>query len=96
MHPGVFASVDGDGYVDVWDICKDMDSPISHKNAFEGQNIKSYRDFDGQRQLSCLKWARDGKRLALGDSEGYVSIWSAARELYTPRQSDFDAIDELI
>lgn len=35
MHPGVFASCDGDGFVDVWDINKDTESPVCHTNAFE-------------------------------------------------------------
>jgi len=35
VHPGVFAQVDADGYVDVWDICRDMEGPIAHKKAFE-------------------------------------------------------------
>ena len=75
-----------------------MESPIAHKKAFErqSQGSASLKDFDDSRELSCLRWARDGRRLAIGDSEGYVSIWSADKELYIPKQSDFDAIDELI
>ena len=76
VHPSVWASVDGDGYVDVWDINKDTESPLAHKHAFESSSSgnTAYREYD-EKALSCLKWSRDGRRIALGDSEGYVSIW---------------------
>lgn len=35
MHPSIFASCDGDGFVDVWDINKDIESPVVHVNAFD-------------------------------------------------------------
>ena len=35
VHPSVWASVDGDGFVDIWDINRDTESPIVHKKAFE-------------------------------------------------------------
>jgi len=56
----------------------------------------AYKDYDHQRGLTTLKWSRDGRRIAVGDSEGYVSIWQADKELYMPKQSDFDKIEELI
>ena len=55
----------------------------------------AYREFD-EKALSCLKWSRDGRRIAIGDSEGYVSIWSADKDLYMPKASDFDQIEQLI
>ena len=70
-----------------------MDTPIAHKNAFE---IKGGRDNDDSRELSCLRWSRDGRRIAVGDSEGFLSIWQADKELYLPKQDDFDYIDSLI
>jgi len=51
---------------------KDMEAPISRKNAFDS---KGGRDDDDSRELSCLKWSRDGRRIAVGDSEGFISIW---------------------
>ena len=97
VHPSVFAQVDGDGFVDIWDINKDVESPIAHKKAFESSGgAGAYKDFDDTKALSCLKWSRDGRRFAIGDSDGFVSIWQADKELYMPQQSDFDAIEELI
>ena len=31
VHPSIFASVDGDGYIDLWDINKDVEAPIARK-----------------------------------------------------------------
>ena len=33
MNPTVFSSVDGEGYIDVWDISKDLESPLIHYKA---------------------------------------------------------------
>jgi hypothetical protein len=33
VHPSVFASCDGDGFIDVWDINKDVEAPIFRKKA---------------------------------------------------------------
>lgn len=82
VHPTVFAQVDADGFVDVWDINKDTESPIAHKQAF-GQ-LGLYRDMDESKSLSCLKWSRDGRRIAIGDSNGFVTIWQTDKELYMP------------
>jgi WD40 repeat protein len=55
----------------------------------------AYRDCD-EKALSCLQWSRDGRRIAVGDSEGFVSVWQADKDLYLPKISDFDLIDKLI
>ena len=54
------------------------------------------RDEDDDRELSCLRWSKDGRKIAVGDSEGFVSIWTVDKELYLPKQDDFDFIDDLI
>ena len=96
VHPTVFAAVDGDGYVDIWDIAKDTESPIARKKAFETTNTGAYKDFDDTKALSCCKWSRYGRRLAIGNSDGYISIWQCEKELYMPKQSDFDFVEEML
>mmetsp|Transcript_27434 Transcript_27434/g.20585 ORF Transcript_27434/g.20585 Transcript_27434/m.20585 type:complete len:139 (-) Transcript_27434:220-636(-) len=32
VHPSVFASCDGDGYIDLWDLNKDSESPLTRKS----------------------------------------------------------------
>jgi dynein intermediate chain len=85
VHPSVFAQVDGDGYVDIWDINKDTESPIVHQKGFEQSSGGVNRDFDETKALSCLKWSRDGRRIAIGDSNGFVTIWQTDKELHMPQ-----------
>ena len=97
VHPSVFASVDGDGFIDIWDINKDTESPIIRKKAYEQvAQGAGYREFDDSKALSCLKWSLDGRRIAIGDQDGFVSIWQTDKELYMPTQNDFDLIETLI
>ena len=46
--------------------------------------------------LNCLRWSKDGRRIAVGDSFGYVSILAVDQELSTPRPEDFDLIQDLL
>mmetsp|Transcript_2586 Transcript_2586/g.4337 ORF Transcript_2586/g.4337 Transcript_2586/m.4337 type:complete len:224 (+) Transcript_2586:1293-1964(+) len=98
VHPTVFAQVDGDGFLDIWNINIDMDSPIVHKMAFENQiTSAAYKDYTDKRALNTLKWSRDGRRIAVGDFEGNVSIQQVIdKDLYVPMQGDFEFIENLI
>lgn len=69
VHPSLFASVDGDGFIDVWDINKDVEAPIARKKVHDvsSKEVAGVRDFDESSALSCLKWSLDGRRVAIGD-----------------------------
>ena len=56
-HPSVFASCDAEGYVDIWNINKDIETPIVRKQVQEKP-----------RPFNCLRWSKDGRRMACGDS----------------------------
>ena len=62
-HPSVFASCNAEGYVDVWNINRDREAPAVHKQIQEKP-----------RPINCLRWSRDGRRIATGDALGYISI----------------------
>lgn len=98
MHPSVFAVVDGDGYVEIWDINRDAESPIVHKKAFEVGANAAYKEKEENKNkaLHCIKWSTDGRKLAIGDSDGFVSIWNVDSSLCNPRQEDFDKIEILM
>ena len=85
MHPSIFASCDGDGYVDVWDLNRDTEAPIAHK-----QTAK-------RTALNCLRWSGDGRKIAVGDSDGYVNLWSLDKEVAIPKSNEeFIRFDELM
>ena len=97
MHPSLFAAVDGDGFIDLWDINKDKESPIVHKKAFETQSGgQTYKDFDDTKAISTLKWSKDGRKIAIGDQDGFVSIWNIEKDIAIPKQADFDMMEQLI
>ena len=83
-HPAVFASVDADGYIDVWDINRDTVMPIVHKKVNEKKPLP----------LNVLKWSRDGRRIATGDSEGFISVMLIDNEFSVAKQDDFDKVQK--
>ena len=62
-HPSVFASCDAEGFVDIWNINSDQEAPIVRKQIQEKP-----------RPFNCLRWSKDGRRIAVGDSQGYVTM----------------------
>ena len=62
-HPSVFASCDAEGFVDIWNINQNTEVPIVRKPVTERNS-----------PLNCLRWSQDGRRIAVGDSQGYVTI----------------------
>lgn len=83
VHPSVFATADGDGYIEIWDINKDVEAPIARKQT-------------GKRALNCLRWSSDGRKIAVGDSEGYVSLWSVDKEVAMHRNEDFTRLERFM
>ena len=83
VHPSVFATCDGDGYIDVWDINKDTEAPVTRKKT-------------GQRALNSLRWSLDGRKIATGDAEGFVSLWSVDKEISMQKNEDFHKLERMI
>jgi len=88
-HPGVFGSVDAEGYLDVWDINNQTDAPIWRKKINTGS-----AKWQEALPLNALKWSRDGRRIATGDSEGFISIMKVDADLAVPKNEDFDKIQK--
>ena len=83
VHPSLFASCDGDGYIDLWDLNQDTESPIFRKKT-------------GNKALNCLRWSLDGRKIVTGDSEGVISLWAVDKEISIQKDSDFQKLDRLI
>jgi len=83
IHPSVFASCDGDGYVDVWDLNRDNEAPVARKHT-------------GQKALNCLRWSIDGKKIITGDSDGVLNLWAVDKELSQQKNEDFSKLDKMI
>lgn len=79
----MFASCDGDGYIDIWDINRDTEAPVARKKT-------------GDKALNNLKWSLDGRKIATGNAEGFVSLWSVDKELALQKNEDFNKLEKMI
>jgi dynein intermediate chain len=77
-RPGVFALVDGGGWVEVWDLTVETEEPVARiapSQKGEGRGLLS-------RSLNKVAWeAGEGKRLAVGGIDGVVSVFEVGVDL---------------
>lgn len=87
-HPAMFSTVDGEGHVDLWNLNKDMESPV----------VRCERPNQGQQRLALNRcyWSMDGRRLTTGDSEGTLSVYALDKTAAQPRNEDFTQFQERI
>ena len=81
-NPSIFATVNNDGIVDLFDLTKDVEQPIAHKK------------MNNFAQNKC-KWNRDGSVLMSGDSGGNVHLsvlGERFRKMDNARLDDFENI----
>ena len=80
-RPGVFASVDGTGNLDVWDLTVDTEIPVARASP----NIdRSVPGLEGPlpKSLGKVAWEqKEGKRLAVGGAAGVVTVFEVGSEL---------------
>lgn len=73
-NPGLFATVDGTGCLDVWNLCKDVERPASRT------------EVNGMKQsLNRVKWTPLGKQIAVGDANGSIFLYDVAPGLANPK-----------
>jgi len=69
-HPGLFATADGTGALDVWNLNTSIEQPACSITVSEGKQA-----------LNRLKWTETGKHIAAGDAEGKVYLFEVADRL---------------
>eukprot|EP00929_Paragymnodinium_shiwhaense_P087068 TRINITY_DN47377_c0_g1_i1.p1 TRINITY_DN47377_c0_g1~~TRINITY_DN47377_c0_g1_i1.p1 ORF type:complete len:664 (+),score=149.82 TRINITY_DN47377_c0_g1_i1:162-2153(+) len=84
-HPAVFASVDGEGHVDLWNLNRNLEAPVE-------------RCTHPSRRLAMnhCHWSADGKKLVAGDSEGMLSIFAVDRTVSHPRNEDYERFQDRV
>uniref|UniRef100_A0A1I7Z0V5 WD_REPEATS_REGION domain-containing protein n=1 Tax=Steinernema glaseri TaxID=37863 RepID=A0A1I7Z0V5_9BILA len=78
--PSVFASLDANGLVYLWDITGSLDYPMYELRL--------------PNAAKKILWSHDGKRLIAGDSEGVVRVYNAHKRVWKARNSDWMLLDE--
>ncbi|XP_023668761.2 cytoplasmic dynein 1 intermediate chain 1 isoform X6 [Paramormyrops kingsleyae] len=71
VHPALFATVDGMGRLDLWNLNNDTEVPTASVT------------IEGTSALNRVRWASGGREIAVGDSEGRVWIYDVG-ELAVP------------
>ncbi|BGP17583.1 hypothetical protein JCM10213v2_005616 [Rhodosporidiobolus nylandii] len=87
-HPALFGSVDGAGKFDVWNLNVDTEVPI----VSTAVGAAGSGPGNGHRKgLNKLAWDRkDGRRAAVGSSDGKVYVYELSQELATPREGEWE------
>ncbi|EEH46371.2 uncharacterized protein PADG_02469 [Paracoccidioides brasiliensis Pb18] len=75
-RPGVFALVDGAGFVEVWDLCTDTEVYAAREAPTKARNAVI------EQSLNKVAWEeRDGRRLATGGLDGVLTVFEVGKDL---------------
>mmetsp|Transcript_71559 Transcript_71559/g.226099 ORF Transcript_71559/g.226099 Transcript_71559/m.226099 type:complete len:667 (-) Transcript_71559:87-2087(-) len=85
-HPAVFATVDGEGHVDLWNLNANLESSV----------VRCENPNQRKLALNHCHWSIDGRKLATGDSEGTLSVYAVDRSVAQPRNEDFSVFQDRI
>lgn len=81
-HPSLFASIDGTGALDLWNLNEETEVPITEVAV-------------SNKALNSLEWSADGKKILTGDSAGNLFIYDSA-EISQPRQDEWNRFEETL
>jgi len=73
-NPCLFASADGDGNLDIWDLSKSIETPYT-------------RQVTSSKALNKLAWDSNGYRIAAGNSASAIYLYQMDKE-YTHTKND--------
>lgn len=82
VRPGVFATVDGGGGVEVWDIGTEIEVPAVRAVPSRNKHANGGGGLANARSLNKVAWEEhEGKRLAVGGLDGVVTVFEVGGEL---------------
>ncbi|ETO35694.1 dynein cytoplasmic 1 intermediate chain 2-like protein [Reticulomyxa filosa] len=84
-HPAVFACGDGSGKITLFDLNYDFESPVNEP--FQSSPNGS---------ISKICFAKEGKNLLAGDSQGVVRLYDVSSNLHDASEEDFRTFEEAI
>uniref|UniRef100_A0A8C2EIQ0 Cytoplasmic dynein 1 intermediate chain 1-like n=1 Tax=Cyprinus carpio TaxID=7962 RepID=A0A8C2EIQ0_CYPCA len=77
VHPALFATVDGNGRLDLWNLNNYTEVPSASVTV------------EGGCALNRVRWASGGREVAVGDSEGRVWIYDVGEQLAVSHTDDW-------
>ena len=78
IHPALFASVDGTGRLDLWNLINDAEVPVSTVTT--------------DAALNKIRWTHNGLQIAVGDDQGKISIFDVNENYAQPRADDWSKL----
>jgi len=77
IHPALFATVDGSGRLDLWNLNIDTEVPTASVSV------------EGNAAANHCRWHQAGHVIAAGDDKGKVHIYDIGEPLAVPRNDDW-------
>eukprot|EP01012_Entosiphon_sulcatum_P003356 TRINITY_DN11032_c0_g2_i1.p1 TRINITY_DN11032_c0_g2~~TRINITY_DN11032_c0_g2_i1.p1 ORF type:complete len:623 (-),score=118.08 TRINITY_DN11032_c0_g2_i1:105-1973(-) len=81
IHPSLFASVDGTGELQIWNLGVTMEVPVARINATGGHAANQ------------LSWSLDGRHVAVGDLKGQIQYCEVPSSISVPAPDDWQKFD---
>ena len=73
VHPALFATADGLGNLDFWNLIHDTEVPYTSITVREGKTA-----------INKIRWNSSGTMVAAGDADGHISVFELRERLYAP------------
>jgi len=83
VNASLLATGDGDGYLDIMDLNKDIEVPRVHCKI-------------GNEALNKICWTEDGKRITVGDSAGKIQLFALDKRVYSSNGENSKRFERLI
>jgi dynein intermediate chain len=83
INASLLAIGDGNGYLDLMDLNKDIETPIIHCKL-------------GTDAINKICWTEDGKRITVGDSSGKIQLFALDKEIYLSNSEDSKRFEKLL
>ncbi|CAG0898624.1 unnamed protein product [Darwinula stevensoni] len=77
IHPSVFAAVDGNGRLDIWNLNVDIEVPTASVVVEEGV------------ALNRVSWTQSGQHICVGDENGRIWVYDLSEVLAVPKADDW-------
>jgi len=82
VHPALFATVDGSGSLDLWNLNEETEIPITKTQV-------------GNKALNRIQWSKDGKKILTGDSTGSLFIYDTG-QIAVPHTDEWSKFEETV
>jgi len=83
QNPALFASGDGAGHVDLWNVAEDLEKPLFHCKT-------------DKYALNKVRFSNDGSKLFTGNSEGEIKVFRLDKKEAKAREDLGSPLEQLL